>query len=260
MTERPSTFRRRQGLNEGGVPFRGGPILNLPTPIGPIVFWTVVVSFLAFVVPSPFGRGPIFNDLSFVPVLFLSDLENGNLVGALVPLLSHMFLHGGIGHLALNMLWLMVFGSGIARRLCIEADVRHRRRNIAVFFAFYVACGIAGALTHFATHPLDNTPMIGASGAISGLMAGTLRFALRLFAPAGAEYGRLAPVWARPVAIASLVYIGLNLATGLVEIFALSNGPMIAWEAHIGGYLFGLFAFPFFDRMAKRPPLPFGLG
>jgi membrane associated rhomboid family serine protease len=260
MTDRPSTLRRRQGLSEGNVPFRGGPILNLPVPIGAIVFWTVLISFLAFFVPSPFGRGPIFNDLSFVPVLFLADIENGNVPGAVIPLLSHMFLHGGLGHLALNMLWLMVFGSGIARRLCVEGLPEHRGRNISIFLAFYVACGIAGALTHFATHPLDNTPMIGASGAISGLMAGTLRFALRLFVPAGAEYGRLAPVWARPVVIASAVYIGLNLATGIFEATMMQEGPMIAWEAHIGGYVFGLLAFPLFDRLAKRPPLPFGLG
>lgn len=245
----------------GGVPFRGGPIFNLPTPIGGIVFWTTAAFFASFLLPSPFGPGPLLTNLAFVPVEFLARIESGDYALAALPLVTHIFMHGSIGHLALNMLWLMVFGSGIARRLCVEGGtLEDQGYNVLVFLAFYLASGIAGGLTHFAFHAYDSVPLVGASGAISGLMAGTLRFALRLFAPMGAEYGRLAPFYARPVLIASALYIGLNLATGVAAAMAVQEAVMIAWEAHIGGFLFGLFAFPLFDRLAKRPPLPFGLG
>ncbi|GGY44616.1 rhomboid family intramembrane serine protease [Parvularcula lutaonensis] len=258
MSERPSAIRRNRGFG-GSTPFRGGPIFNLPVPIGGIVTWTIIAYFASFWVKSPFGPGPLFSTFAFVPVEFLVRIEQGQVALAIIPLFTHMFLHGNLAHLLLNMLWLVVFGSGVARRLCVEGvPPADRTHNVLVFMAFYIACGIAGGLTHFAFHPYDSTPMIGASGAISGLMAGTLRFALRLFAPMGAEYGRLAPIWARPVLVASMVYIGLNLATGIVSAFGVREASQIAWEAHIGGFLFGLIAFPLFDRMAKRPPLPFG--
>lgn len=260
MTERPSSTRRRNGW-PGDTRMRGGPIFNLPVPIPGIVLWTTIISFGAIIVASPFQAGPLFNDLAFVPVQFLSRLEEGRVFAALIPLLGHMFLHGSLEHIFFNMLWLMVFGSGIARRLCVEgASPEGGRHNVRVFLLFYIACGIAGGLTHFAFHPLESTPMVGASGAISGLMAGTLRFALRLFAPLGAEYGKLAPPFARPVLMASAIYVGLNVMTGVAGSLGVQEAAMIAWEAHVGGFLFGLFAFPLFDRMAKRPPLPFGLG
>ncbi|MEO1041067.1 MAG: rhomboid family intramembrane serine protease [Pseudomonadota bacterium] len=246
---------------EGGAPFRGGPILNLPTPIGQIVVFTIAAFFLSLILPSPFTGGPLFLDLAFIPLRFLAQIEEGRYLIAVIPLVTHIFLHGGLGHLALNMLWLMVFGSGTARRLCVENTTpADASRNITVFMAFYLSSGVAGALTHFAAHPFDDVPMIGASGAISGLMAGTLRFALRLFAPMGAEYGPLAPIWARPLLVASSIYIGLNIATGIAGAMMTDGQVMIAWEAHIGGFVFGLVAFPYFDRLARRPPLPFGLG
>lgn len=260
MTERPSSYRRRNGY-PSGVPFRGGPIFNLPVPIGGIVVWTVIIYFASFMVPSPSQDGPVFLDLAFVPIVFLARIEDGQFGLAIVPLLTHMFLHGSPFHIFSNMLWLMVFGSGIARRLCVEGvPPDDRSFNVMIFLAFYVMCGIAGGLTHFAFHPYDATPMVGASGAISGLMGGTLRFALRLFAPMGAEYGRLAPLFARPVLVASAIYVGLNVMTGVVGAAGVEEAAMIAWEAHVGGFLFGLIMFPLFDRFAKRPPLPFGLG
>lgn len=261
MTERPSTMRRRARLTDGGARYQGGPIFNIPAPIGTVVMWTVIAFFLSFSLPSPTGSGLLIDDFSFVPVEFLARLEDGAVLSALVPLFGHVFMHGNPGHLILNMLWLVVFGSGIARRLCVEGgQPEDRGHNVLVFMAFYLSCGVAGALTHFAAQPLDTIGLVGASGAISGLMAGTLRFALRLFVPLGAEYGRLAPIWARPVLLASVVYIGLNAATGVAAAMGVESAQVIAWQAHIGGYVFGLLAFPVFDRMARRPSLPFGLG
>jgi membrane associated rhomboid family serine protease len=222
-----------------------------------ILFW-----FASAWIPSPTGQGPIFLDFAFIPVRFLVQMGDGEYLSAILPLFGHIFLHdlSGPGHIVLNMLWLVVFGAGIARRLCIPgAATGEGAHNVAVFLSFYLLCGVAGALTYLVTHPYEAIPMVGASGAISGLMGGTLRFALRLFAPMGTGYGKLAPVTAKPVLTASMIYIGLNLATGIAGAMGPSGMASIAWEAHIGGFLFGLLAFPFFDRLAKRPPLPFGL-
>ncbi len=268
MSERPSMIRRRNGM-ESAAALRGGPIFNVPTPIGRIVLWTTIMWYASLLIPSPTGRGVLYNNLAFVPVEFLARLEAGQALQAVVPLIGHIFLHDPrpsvmflpSAHLILNMLWLVVFGSGIARRLCVEGSYgADRAFNIGIFLAFYFACGVAGGLTHYGFHHLESIGLVGASGAISGLMGGTLRFALRLFAPMGAEYGRLAPLWARPVLVASALFIGLNGMTGVAGAAGVQEAAQIAWEAHIGGFLFGLIAFPLFDRLAKRPPLPFGLG
>ncbi|MEM1409949.1 MAG: rhomboid family intramembrane serine protease [Pseudomonadota bacterium] len=261
MSERPSVQRRRSGLASSSAAYRGGPIFNIPTPIGTIVIWTTIAFFLSMTFPSPTGPGPLVEDFSLVPVEFLARLENGAILYAIVPLVGHIFMHGNLGHLLLNMAWLVVFGSGIARRLCVaRGSGRDRSYNLMLFLVFYLACGIAGGLAQFFWDPLSPIGLVGASGAISGLMAGTLRFALRLFAPFGAEYGKLAPIWAQPVLLASLVYIGINIGTGFAGAAGVEQASMIAWQAHIGGFLFGLVAFPLFDRLARRPKLPFGLG
>ncbi|MEM1381797.1 MAG: rhomboid family intramembrane serine protease [Pseudomonadota bacterium] len=261
MNDRPSAVRRRLGQPNPGIRYRGGPIFNVPSPIGTIVLWTSLAFFVSLTVPSPTGRGLLVDDFSFVPVEFLARIESGAFLSALVPLFGHIFMHGNLGHLALNMVWLVVFGSGIARRLCVEGgNPDDRAHNVLVFVAFYLSCGVAGAVAQFLWNPIETIGLVGASGAISGLMAGTLRFALRLFVPLGAEYGRLAPVNARPVLLASVVYIGLNIATGIAGAFGVESAAIIAWQAHVGGFVFGLVAFPLFDRLARRPALPFGFG
>ncbi|NRA29528.1 MAG: rhomboid family intramembrane serine protease [Parvularculaceae bacterium] len=261
MNDRPSVQRRRVGITSGGARYGGGPIFNIPEPISTVALLTIIATSGAWLVGSPTGAGRLVDDLSFVPVEFLARVENGEFLGAVIPLLGHIFMHGNTGHLLLNMAWLVVFGSGIARRFCLEGGEPDARSfNVLLFVGFYLSCGIAGAFLQFIWDPLSPIGLVGASGAISGLMAGTLRFALRLFAPFGAEYGKLAPVTARPVLMASLVYIGLNGATGIAGAMGVESAKIIAWQAHVGGFVFGLFAFPLFDRLVRRPKLPFGLG
>src|SRR5579872_1228617 len=81
-----------------------------------------------------------------------------------VPFVSHMALHNDFVHLAINSLWLLAFGPVVARRF-----------GTALFLLFFVICGIAGAATHLAFNWGSPMPVIGASGAISGLMAAGLR-------------------------------------------------------------------------------------
>src|SRR5581483_9270192 len=103
--------------------------------------------------------------------------ETKTLPGALVPaqlmadpahnaitLLTHMFLHGGLGHIAGNMLFLWIFGDNV------EDALGHLH-----YLAFYLLCGLAAAAAQIAAGPQSTIPMVGASGAISGVLAGYLR-------------------------------------------------------------------------------------
>ena len=174
--------------------------------------------------------------------------------GSLKPwtFVTYAFLHGSWPHVALNSLWLLAFGSPVARRF---GDLR--------FLLFFLVCAVAGAIAHALVHSTGVIPMVGASGAISGAMAAAMRFALRSDVPLvvlRADPGVVDRLPALPlmqaladrrVLVFLVVWFGTNLIFGLVP--GLTEGT-VAWEAHVGGFLAGLLLFRLFDPV--RPGLP----
>jgi len=174
--------------------------------------------------------------------------------GALKPwtFITYAFLHGSWPHVALNSLWLLAFGSPVARRF---GDLR--------FLFFFFVCAVAGAIAHALVHSTDVIPMVGASAAISGAMAAATRFALRSDVPLvvlRADPGVMDRLPAKPllqaladrrVLVFLIVWFGTNLVFGLVP--GLSEGT-VAWEAHVGGFLAGLLLFPLFDPVRQHLP------
>lgn len=142
-------------------------------------------------------------------------------------LISSMFLHAGLFHLIFNMWILFLFGDNVEYRL-----------GRARFLGFYLAAGLAAGLLHAVIAPGSETPCIGASGAISGVMGA---FAL-LYPNAGIKtLVTIVYVW-RIVRLPALVYVGFwfigQLFWGLAHLG--SSEPGIAWWAHIGGCLTGV--------------------
>ena len=88
------------------------------------------------------------------------------------------------------------------------------------------------------------------SGGISGLMGGAIRFALRRPSVFDPEHPPLAALTDRTVLGFSVIWIGVNALFGIAPLTPLAEGAAIAWEAHLGGFLFGLLAFPMFDKIA----------
>ncbi len=175
--------------------------------------------------------------------------------GSLQPwtVLSYALLHGGWTHLGLNSIWLVAFGTPVARRL---GPLR--------FAIFMTAGALIGAVTHYGVEPTSLQPLIGASAAVSACMGAALRFMFRPPArePDGTAAGSSGPSASAPrlplIAVfgdrRALAFIGVwfltNIVTGAAAVpFGLSDAP-IAWQAHIGGFLMGLLAFPLFDRNA----------
>jgi len=166
-------------------------------------------------------------------------------------LVTYALLHGSWAHLGANSLWLLAFGSAVARRF---GAVR--------FLVLCLVCAIAGALAHLASRPFDVVPMIGASGAISGVMAAAARFVFR--PDWGHMFGIDLSAHRMPAESLgqlmrnrrALAFIGIwfvvNLAFGVAALpLGLAEGG-IAWEAHIGGFVAGLLLFPLFDRAHSR--------
>ncbi len=169
-------------------------------------------------------------------------------LGALVPasltgdvggrtfgtVLSSMFLHGGLLHLAGNMWFLWIFGNNVE-------DVLRPAR----YLLFYLLCGIAAALTHVIATPQSLVPLVGASGAVSGVLGAYLirfpRARLTLLTPIPIIF----PIIRIPAPVFLLFWIGFQVAAQRVD--ASRHGPAsggIAYLAHIGGFIAGIGLLP----------------
>jgi membrane associated rhomboid family serine protease len=140
----------------------------------------------------------------------------------LLTLLTSMFLHGSLFHLLGNMLYLWIFGNNIEDRL---GPVR--------FALFYATCGVAAALTHVAFAPGSRVPMIGASGAIAGVLGA---YAV-LFPGARVKTLVFLIFYIDVVAIPAWLVLGLWF---FLQVLNVGMGGGVAWFAHIGGFLAGL--------------------
>ncbi len=144
-------------------------------------------------------------------------------------LLTYMFIHGDIFHLVGNMLFLYVFGDNV------EDAMGHLK-----FLAFYLLCGIIAGLTHAMMIPDSSLPLVGASGAVAGVIAAYLMLHPRV------------RVWVLafkiiPLQINAAIALGFWVITQVVMVMLPQTGP-VAWWAHIGGLAAGAFLVLFFRR------------
>ena len=169
-----------------------------------------------------------------------------------LTLLSSMFLHGGFLHIAFNMLFLWIFGDNLEDEF-----------GRLGYLAFYLASGIAAGLLQWAAEPLSQVPVVGASGAIAGVMGGYLL----LFPRAKVDVLLILIVYFRVFAIPAFLVLGLWFA---LQIFGGLNTPTegggVAYWAHVGGFVAGgALALPvwlrrggprFWRRTDGHPPHP----
>lgn len=157
------------------------------------------------------------------------------------PFVTGIFLHGGWLHIITNMWMLWIFGDNVEDRM------GHIR-----FFLFYILCGILSGFVHLLSNPSSTIPTIGASGAIAGVLGAY--FLLFPFA----RIVTLIPVFFLPlfVEIHAVVYLLFWFLTqfysGSLSLLAPSQGGGIAWWAHIGGFLAGMFLCRYFLKKPYR--------
>lgn len=145
-------------------------------------------------------------------------------------LISSMFLHGGFMHLAGNMLFLWIFGDNL------EDQMGH-----VGFLIFYLATGIAASLAQYALDPGSMVPVVGASGAIAGVMGGYLL----LFPKAKVDVLLIFIVFFRVFSVPAWVMLGVWFGLQLFNSAAPSAGGGVAYWAHSGGFIAGfLLALP----------------
>ena len=257
------------------VPTRREPVFNVPGVVTATLLLLIVMQAARQILPAHFDDILVSN-LAFVPLRLTAAVDHAGVAHsiatwtgsadpqiaarapfaaylltqvstpAIAGLLTYAMLHGGWTHVGLNGVWLLAFGTPVARRF-------GPRR----FCALIVVAAVAGACTHWALFPFDVTPLVGASAAVSGCMGAALRFAFRSvdFGEAADEQPAvetLGGVLRNRRALSFLIaWFVSNILFGLGSVsFGLSDAP-VAWQAHVGGFLAGLLLFRFFD-----PPRP----
>jgi membrane associated rhomboid family serine protease len=198
----------------------------------PIVTYLIVgINVLVFLYEVSLGSAldNFLNQYGAVPYLLFHPTG----VSSYTRLLTSMFMHGGFMHIFGNMLFLWIFADNIEDRF---GHVR--------FTFFYLLCGIAGALLHAATAPNSTVPMIGASGAISGVLGAYILLYPKARVLALIPFGFFLRVTYLPSVLFLGIWFLFQFLSGILSLGALGAG--VAYFAHIGGFGAGLlFALPF---------------
>jgi len=215
------------------------PLLNAPASVLLLIAALVLAHIARIAAPAPWPND-ILTQFAFIPARYSAGLAGGSLLGLAVPFVSHMFLHANFAHLGVNCVWLLAFGPIVARRF-----------GTAIFLLFFALCGVAGAAAYLAFDWGSPGGVIGASGAISGLMAAGTRMYPWPGSPSG---GAMAPIFSRPVLLFTGIWLGTNLLFGIMGFGVGREIQQIAWQAHLGGYFFGLISAGGFDvlRAGRR--------
>lgn len=216
-----------------------------PTSIIPFVSWTLlgacVLVFLWQASLGPEGNQLAVYSLGVIPAVLLGDARlppELALVPAQLTVVTSMFLHGGWMHLIGNMLYLWIFGNNI------EDAMGHGR-----FVVFYLLCGIAAALSQAALNPASQIPMIGASGAISGVLGAYLLLHPHARVLVLIPLGLLTQI----VRIRAMWVLGFWFLLQLINSAMVSGeGGGVAWFAHIGGFVAGMALIPLFKYRRVR--------
>jgi membrane associated rhomboid family serine protease len=231
------------------------PILTLPRALTAYVLLLAIIHLRVLLPPEweewtidVFGFIPKRYDSTLVDLIFPGG--EGAKVWTFV---TYSLLHANLSHIGFNVLWLLPFGSALARRF-----------GALRFFIFMAVTAVAGALAHLVTHEHAVAPMIGASASVSGTMAAAIRFAFARgsflsFSRGDADAAAKVPALSLSRALRDgrvlaflAVWFGVNIIFGVASIAIGADGASVAWQAHIGGFFAGLILFSLFDPVPHR--------
>jgi membrane associated rhomboid family serine protease len=217
-----------------------------PTEITPVVTCVliglcVLVFFWQMALGSQGNQAAVFS-LGVIPAVLLHKVAlppELALVPASITVFTSMFLHGGFMHLAGNMLYLWIFGNNV------EDSMGHFR-----FVIFYLACGVAAVFGQVLQNPASEIPMIGASGAISGVLGAYLLLYPHARVLVAIPFGLYLHTMRLPAGWVLVLWFVLQIGSSIMQ---QADGGGVAWFAHIGGFIAGMALIPLFKY--RRTPL-----
>ena len=215
----------------------GEPAFRVPASVAVLIALLVLAHVARALLPPDASERALIQ-YGFIPLRYAYSAGINGLFDQILPFVSYIFLHGDITHLVMNCLWLLAFGPIVARRF-----------GPLVFLLFFLVCGVIAAGTYLALDWRSPVPVIGASGAIAGLMGAAIRL-LRVTVRRWDVQPGLMPIFSRPVLVFSLLWVAVNLAFGLTGLTIGGETGPLAWQAHLGGYFAGLLLVGPFDWLA----------
>ena len=222
----------RDSVELNGLPARREPAFNVPWPV--LALTAVLIAAHALRIAT----GASGDSLA---------LTSGDLVSAgAVHLVTHLFAHGSWAQVLMNSAFTLTFGTPVARYLGPSA------RGVIAFILFFLICGVLAALGFvgwtvvlaWSGHPSPPWGLLGASGAASGLFGAAARLM------GGRD--RLGRIFDRRILILSVVWIGSNVVLGLSGLTPGAGGALVAWQAHLAGFVAGLVLIGPFAVLAGR--------
>lgn len=222
------------------------PVFNMPAVVVALIaLCTAIFLIQAYVLTDDQYVGLLLRG-AFIPERYDYPLD----VWGFTSTFTYSLLHGGWSHLIVNMIWLAAFGSPLANRL-----------GVWRFLLFWLVTTWGAVALHFALHVGEQVPLVGASGAISGMMGAAARFGFRIDRSMG-----LARFSGRPLSVVDsltsrtvltflIVWMVVNFVAGMGYLTPQDMGA-IAWEAHVGGFLVGFLGIGLFG--SRRPAAPIG--
>jgi membrane associated rhomboid family serine protease len=218
-----------------------------PSARRPIVTVALLVSIVAvffwqLALGPREGQAAVYA-LGLIPsVLFGTNQlpEELSLVPPAVTIFTSMFLHGGWMHLIGNGLYLWIFGDNV------EDAMGHGR-----FLVFYLLCGVVAAMAQAVPDPGSTMPMIGASGAISGVLGAYLLLYPHARVLVGVPLGFYLHTVHMPAGVVLLLWFGLQFLSSVMAAGA-EGGGGVAFRAHIGGFIAGMVLVGLFKRRGVR--------
>ena len=216
-----------------------------PTYSTPIITYFIigicVIVFLLEISSSNYKSGAIFYSWGVIPASLIHNLQLPDEVYRVPPIITlftSMFMHCGFMHLIGNMLYMWIFADNIEDGL-----------GKTKFIIFYLLSGIAAALTQVYMNTESTIPMVGASGAIGGVLGAYIvnypKAKVLVLIPLG--------FFSQIVRVPAIFVLGIwFLLQFISSALSGSSGGGVAYGAHIGGFVFGAIAILFFNRRSKR--------
>jgi len=195
----------------------------------------IVVNTLIFLIQTFYPSDPRRIAFAYGAIPhFLLTMKTVQPIHPVLTVFSSMFMHGGLIHLGTNMLYLWIFGNNIEDKL-----------GYARFIIFYLLCGVVAAYSHAVTNPSSMIPMIGASGAIAGILGAYLLLFPRARVHTIIFLGFFIQIVRLPAVLVIGFWILIQFVSGLMDNAAATQGG-VAWFAHIGGFVAGVLMIRFF--------------
>ena len=215
-----------------------------PTNTTPVITYAIIAIcvfvFILQISSQTYNDGQLFYSYGLIPAVLTGKAELPNHLAAIpteLTLFTSMFMHGGFMHLIGNMLYMWIFADNIEDEL-----------GRTKFIIFYILSGIAAALTQVFMNTDSTIPMIGASGAIGGVLGAYIvnhpKAKVLVLIPLG--------FFSQVVKIPAVFVLGFWFLLQFISSSLSSDGGGVAYGAHIGGFIFGAVAILFFNKLSVK--------